>query len=189
MKKNITEAQVQRMRNIVTKQYGNKTHVRSGYTTSHITRQEGDTWAERGKEWTIRNGIKRTVTKLDKARSHSAVPLACPKCAGKMTHAAHKHTYHRWGICFICTTKWEREMHADNTYDAFIKKIDDDNFDVWVNDVTTEYHEWLSAREASSFVTEAGVIEEWTGGKTTEELKLEFDTQIDLLKEQRNEAK
>jgi len=189
MKKAITEAKVQRMRNIITKKYNNKTQVRSGYTKQSSNNQEGDIWEERGKQWTIRNGIKRTVSKLDNARKQHTTPLCCPKCNGKMQHPAHKHTYRRWGICFICTSKWEQEMRIDGTYDDFVKLIDDSNFDFWLNDITKEYGEWLESRNSKSYVTESGDIEDWSGGKTSKELKQEFEQQVKKLKESRNENK
>ena len=34
----------------------------------YVERVEGDVWEESGKTWTIKNGIKRTVTRMDKAR-------------------------------------------------------------------------------------------------------------------------
>jgi hypothetical protein len=189
MKKGISEARVQRMRNLITKKYGDKTQVRSGYTKGNYKRQEGDVWEEKGKQWTIKNGIKRTINTLNSAREHYSVPLSCPKCSGKMRHEAHKHTYRRWGMCFICTSKWEQEMKISGTYDDFIKSIGDKNFDVWLADVTKEYYEWLSSRDAQKFVTEAGDIEDWSGGKSTDELRKEFDEQVTKIQEARNEKK
>lgn len=189
MKKGISEAKVQRMRNIITKKYGKKTVSRSGYTKQINERLEGDVWTEKGRQWTIRNGIKQNVTKLRSARTQHIVPMCCPKCNGKMQHEAHKHTYKRWGICFICTSKWEQEMTINGTYDAFIKKLNNSNFDVWINDVTKEYYEWLASRNSKSYVTEAGDIEDWIGGKTNKELKVEFDNQVQKLKDHRDENK
>ena len=36
-----------------------------GYTKEYVEHKEGDVWEENGKQWTIKNGIKQTVTKLD----------------------------------------------------------------------------------------------------------------------------
>jgi len=189
MKKGISESKVQRMRNLITKKYNNKTQVRSGYSKSYDTHDEGDVWEESGKKWTIKNGIKRTVTKLHSARKIYNTPLSCPKCSGTMAHPAHKQTYNRWGICFSCTSQWEQQMKREGTYDAFLKEIEDKNFDVWIKDITKEYYEWLGARDAQSYVTEAGDIEDWSGGKSTEELRKEFDEQVDKIREARDEKK
>ena len=189
MKKGISEAKVQRMRNLITKKYNNKTQMRSGYTSQQNEYAEGDIWEERGKQWTIKNGIKRNITKLDKARKALSVPLTCPKCGGSMSHPAHKMTYKRWGICFNCTSQWEQQMKREGTYEAFLKEIEDKNFDVWIKDITKEYYEWLEARDAQSYVTEAGDIEDWSGGKSTDEMRREFDEQVIKIRESRDEKK
>ena len=189
MKKGISESKVQRMRNIVTKNYNSKTQIRSGFTKRGSEHSEGDVWFEKGKQWTIKNGIKRTVSKLRTARNINSTPLCCPKCNGTMSHPAHKHTYKRWGICFVCTSKWEQEMKNNGTYDEFIKKINDNNFDVWLNDITKFYYEWIESRDTKSYVTEAGDIEDWSGGKNKTQLKEEFDNQITKIQEARNEKK
>ena len=41
--------------------------------------KEGDTWLESGKTWTIKNGVKKTVTKMDAFRKQIITPIAC-KC-------------------------------------------------------------------------------------------------------------
>ena len=46
------------MRNLLTKKYGDKTTIRSGYTKKQTIYKEGDVWEEKGKQWTIKNGIK-----------------------------------------------------------------------------------------------------------------------------------
>ena len=66
MKKSISEAQVKRMRNLVTKKYGAKTEIRAGYTKKRDNRIEGEVWQERGKTWTIKNGIKQNILNLVK---------------------------------------------------------------------------------------------------------------------------
>lgn len=189
MKKGISEKKVQRMRNIITGKYSDKTTVQSGYSKNTSARKEGDVWEEKGKQWTIRNGIKRTVNKLQSARNIYNVPLCCPKCSHKMTHPAFKAMYRRWGMCFNCVTKWENEMRANNTYDDFIKEFDESNFNAWIDDIKKEYSDWLKARESKNFVTESGDIEDWSGGHTSEELQKKFDEQITKIQESRNESK
>ena len=68
MKKGISESKVKRMRNLLTKNYNDKTKIRSGYTKKETIYKEGDLWKENGKQWTIKNGINRTINKLSAAR-------------------------------------------------------------------------------------------------------------------------
>ena len=49
-----------------------------------VERKEGEVWEEGGKAWTIKNGIKRTATKMDDARKKMLMPLACPDCGKAM---------------------------------------------------------------------------------------------------------
>ena len=69
LKREFKTRDVQRMRNIITKQHGDKTGVQVGYSKEYVERKEGDEWEENNKRWTIKNGIKMTINKLDKLKS------------------------------------------------------------------------------------------------------------------------
>ena len=57
LKREFRERDVQRMRNIITKDYTAKTVTQVGYTKAQIEHKEGDVWEENGKKWTIKNNI------------------------------------------------------------------------------------------------------------------------------------
>jgi len=59
LKRQFTEKDVNRLRNLITKKYGDSTGVQSGYKKQIEDHVEGDEWEENGKQWTIKNGIKR----------------------------------------------------------------------------------------------------------------------------------
>lgn len=179
MKKGISKNKVQRMRNLVTGDYSNKTSIQSGYgTKSKTTYSEGDTWEERGKTWTIKNGIKQTVTKLDTARAYTKIPLHCPKCSTKMTKEQHKFMYIRFNHCLFCQTKDEQRMRDEGTYDAWKKDMITKNFQKALYKTKEEFKDWLQTRKSKKAITEAGLIEDWTDGKSDEELLAEFDIYI-----------
>ena len=186
MRKGISESKVKRMRNLLTKKYGDKTRIRSGYTKKLEERKEGDVWFENGKKWTIKNGIRRNVSKFNKARKLNKIPLQCPKCSKSLNHPAHKAMYKRWGMCLNCVTKWEYEMKSNGTYDEWLSQFDQKNFNAFIKDVTVEYNEWLESRNKNHYITEAGDIEEWKGGKSNEELKEEFESNLTDIIEKRN---
>ena len=71
MKKYIPEHKVQRMRNLVTKNFGDKTKIQIGYGKSSDNYSEGDVWEEGGKTWTIKNGITQSVTNFDEIYENS----------------------------------------------------------------------------------------------------------------------
>ena len=68
LKKEFSKRDVQRMRNIITGNAGGSTGTQVGYTKQLQDYHEGDVWEENGKQWTIKNGIKQTITKHDKLR-------------------------------------------------------------------------------------------------------------------------
>ena len=79
LNKEFSKRDVQRMRNIVTGNTANRTRVQVGYEKESREYVEGDIWEENGRKWTIKDGIKQNITKLDKFKK-SAVPLFCPSC-------------------------------------------------------------------------------------------------------------
>ena len=85
LKKEFKTRDVQRMRNIITKNTGDKTGVQVGYTKAYEDHKEGDIWEERGKKWTIKNGIKQTVTRFDNIKKKVFAPITCPTCNKPMT--------------------------------------------------------------------------------------------------------
>ena len=66
LNKEFSERDIQRMRNIVSGNTAERTRVQAGYQKQSVEHGEGDVWEESGKTWTIKNGIKQTVTKHDK---------------------------------------------------------------------------------------------------------------------------
>jgi hypothetical protein len=65
LKKEFRQSDVNRARNLVKKDFSAKTVDGIGYTKTQGVYGEGDTWEESGRTWTIKNGIRQNVTKLD----------------------------------------------------------------------------------------------------------------------------
>jgi 3-methyladenine DNA glycosylase AlkC len=61
-----------------------------GYKKKTIDYKEGDIWTENKKKWTIKNGIKQTISKLDAIKKEVFVPLCCPKCSKVIKHRLDK---------------------------------------------------------------------------------------------------
>ena len=53
LKKQFQEKDVQRLRNLMTGKYGEKTIQSAGYRKVEVDRKEGDIWEEDGRKWTI----------------------------------------------------------------------------------------------------------------------------------------
>ena len=68
LKKEFKQNDVQRLRNLVQGKYGDRTTMGTGYNKAKEFHDEGDIWEEDGRSWTIKNGVKQNITKLDKAK-------------------------------------------------------------------------------------------------------------------------
>ena len=68
LKKEFGKKDVTRLRNLMTGKHNSKNGQSVGYTKKEEFRKEGDIWEEDGRKWTIKDGIKQNITKLDRAK-------------------------------------------------------------------------------------------------------------------------
>ena len=80
LKKEFKRKDVERARNLIRGKTGASTGTQIGYKKEIKNYKEGDTWTEGKKTWTIKNGIKQTVSKLDAIKKEIFMPLSCPCC-------------------------------------------------------------------------------------------------------------
>lgn len=130
-------------------------------TGKRVKRLEGDVWEEGGKTWTIKNGLKRTVTKMDQARKHFLTPLACPKCQGSMKHHLDEKMWAIHRLCFNCTIDMEHEIVKVGKWAEYEKTKMLANAQSFLKDVTSFFEEYSKETMSNSHVTEDGVIEKW----------------------------
>ena len=78
LKKEFKRRDVERMRNLIKGDVGSSSETQIGYNKKRIEYKEGDIWTEGRKTWTIKNGIKKTVSKLSSIRKEIFTPLCCP---------------------------------------------------------------------------------------------------------------
>jgi len=159
LKKEFNVKDVQRMRNIITKDYSAKTSTQIGYTREYVEYKEGDVWEENGKQWTIKNGIKQTVTKLDAVRKRVTMPLNCPQCKAPMKNRLDKTMYPIHSMCFDCVIDYEAELRRAGLYKQYEKAMMQDSMRAFAKDV----EQWVldSIGSVNTFVTENGDIEDW----------------------------
>ena len=189
MKKSISQSKVNRMRNIVSGNYHSKTKLRSGYTTKRVIREEGDVWEERGKKWTIIDGIKQTINTLDAIRLSNKPPLCCPQCNKRMKRNLDKQYWTLFKFCSDCVAVLETNIKktGKSNWEKYVKKEKSANFATWLKDITEEYKEFLKSRGSKTMISEAGDIEDWMGGQTNEELEENFNNRIKEILELKNE--
>jgi hypothetical protein len=184
LKKEFNPADVQRLRNLVTKKYGDATKIQVGYNKEQGDYKEGDIWEENSKTWTIKNGIKQTVTKLDKFKSYYTIPLVCPSCSGPLhsDSPAVKKLFSIHNMCPKCVATMETRLKAEGKYDEYEKNLMIKNKESMVDDFELAIGEWLSSKN-DTFITEQGDVENWSGGKISEEEIKQIKEYIQKLRE------
>jgi hypothetical protein len=169
LKKEFSKRDVQRMRNIITGNAGSATGVQVGYSKQQQDYQEDDVWEENGKQWTIKNGIKQTITKFDKLKKMVVMPLACPSCDKAMSNnSLNKKMWSIHNMCFDCVIDMEAKIKSEGKWDEYEKKMMNANKNSMVDDFEKAFNEFVNTK-AESYVTEQGDIETWSGGKINED--------------------
>jgi hypothetical protein len=162
LKKEFKHSDVQRVRNLVNKDFTGKTKFQIGYKKAYEYHTEGDIWEENGKQWTIKNGIKQNITKLDNFKKQAHIPLTCPKCGGPMKHHLAKKMYRIHGFCFDpCTVEMEAGLRKAGLYQQYEKRMMSGNMRAFADDIEAWVTETISTSD--NFVTEDGTIENWAG--------------------------
>jgi hypothetical protein len=165
LQKDFKSRDIQRMRNLITKKFGDKTVTQMGYVKKSIEHKEGDVWEEDGKNWTIKNGLKQTVTRFDELKKSISLPLICPKCNKHMAnHPFNKKMWPIHGMCFDCVIKMETELKRDGKWDEYQRNITKSSTRTLIKEMESILLDVMLNDNKESFITEAGDIEEWRGG-------------------------
>ena len=162
LKKDFQERDVQRLRNLIQGKYGEKTRSSVGFTTPQEFYSEGDIWESDGRTWTIKDGIKQNITKLDKAKKAHNMPLFCPNCKKVMKNRNDKPFYNIHKMCFNCVVDLEANLKNQGKFEDYERNIKNDEIDnrikefqLWVKEKLEEGNE--------GFVSESGEVEKWVG--------------------------
>jgi len=183
LKKEFKERDVQRMRNIITKKQGDATGVQVGYEKETEDRLEGDVWQENDKTWTIKNGLKQTVTKLDLVKKANRMPLVCPNCSRQMKNQLDKKMYPIHGICFDCVVVMETKLKAEGKYEQYARNMVTKNIITHIEEAEQFIEEFAISSAKESYVTEQGDIEEWEGGIDKEDMVKKWKEELKEMKE------
>lgn len=177
LKKEFSKRDVQRMRNLITGKSGDRTQVQAGYEKKPTDYKEGDVWEADGKKWTIKNGVKQSITKLDKFKHLVNLPLTCPSCKKPMkVNELNKKMYSIHQMCLDCVVEMETKLKAEGKFEEYQKNIVNSNKNASLEDFERALESWLE--EKDTFVSEQGDIENWSGGDKKaiyQELKTKID--------------
>ena len=154
-----------------------------GYEKKQIEHVEGDMWEESGKTWTIKNGLKQTITKFDEIRSQIFMPLTCPICNQPMNKRIDKKFWSLKKRCSDCVINEDTKRMIDGTFVDYEKEQVRLNRVNYLNDLKSSLYEYIREYRKSNFMTEAGVEEEWISGMSEEELTKIIDSQINIFEE------
>lgn len=176
LKKEFQKSDIQRCRNLITGQFGNSTRTVVGYEKRKNLHKEGDVWEENGKQWTVKNGLKQSVSKLAKARKYCLVPLTCPHCGKPMTTRLDKKMYPIHGICYSCVVRMEDDLKRAGLYSDYEKRLISGNVDSFVQELEDRI-EAMKSDQDTKVATDDGQVEDW--GRMSEAV-------VDSLKEWRN---
>jgi hypothetical protein len=163
LKKEFGKKDVTRLRNLMTGKYSKKNGQSVGYNKADSFYSEGDVWEENNRTWTIKDGIKQNITKLDKVKKTHLVPLFCPKCKKVMNKGMDPSYYMATDQCFSCFKLFETHLKATGLWEEWNKKTINGNIDSFI----TWYKDWvMDAIDTSnnSFISEYGEVEKWDGG-------------------------
>lgn len=133
--------------------------VTSGKKT--VPHKEGDIWEESGKTWTIKNGIKRTINRMDSVRKEQMVPLSCPRCGGTMRGPTNQKIWAINKTCLNCLVDQEHEIIKAGKWEEYEKSKVLANANAFCADMESALQEYIESSQTNAHVTEDGMIEKW----------------------------
>ena len=193
LKKEFKRKDVNRARNLIMGKTGASTGTQIGYNTKQTDHKEGDVWTEGRKTWTIKNGIKQTMSKLDTLKKEVFMPLSCPCCNKIMKKRLDKPNYKIHKKCHDCVVEFEHKLKIRGEYDNYIKKLKIKNSFAVVDEMESYLLDVINNTSNSDYVSEDGVIEKWKGGanktKLENKVKEEFALEKEKLQKEINDQK
>ena len=180
LKKEFQKRDVERLRNLMQGKYGEKTRSSVGFTKKQEFHKEGDIWESDGRTWTIKDGIKQNITKLDKAKKAHVMPLLCPKCKKVMKNRNDKPFYNIHKKCFNCVVEFEHELRKKGEWDEYQREVKNNEIDNHIKEYKLFVEEKL--RESNeAHVSEAGDVEKWIGKIDKDKVDIATQEVIDYL--------
>ena len=182
LKKEFKRKDVQRARNLIMGNTGGSTSTQIGYKKEIKEYKEGDIWTEGRKTWTIKNGIKQTVSKLDKIKKEVFMPLSCPCCGKIMKKRLDKPNYKIHKKCFDCVVKFEHKLKIKGEYENYKKRLVSKNSLDIIDEMESYLLDAINTSN-SNYVSEDGVVERWVGGLNKKEFNKNIKEAANIRRE------
>jgi len=153
----------------------------SMHTPEKVQRKEGEKWEEDGKLWEMKDGIKRSISKLQSAKR----PWFCPKCGKSMNTRLDDKMWYKKGTCYDCVVKEETQMRLDGTWHDHQAKRMRANAISWAKEKITELEDYKEMVANPQIHFADGRWEEWD--IDDEKVKADLQEEIDNLQKHLDE--
>ena len=125
-------------------------------------RNEGDIWEDgNGKQWTVKNGITQSISKLDDAKT----PWFCPKCEKAMNHRLDFKFWRIRNHCMDCNIKEETEIRRQGKWKEYEESIMKANYIANLKDTIQELQGLHDAASSPEVIhaddTNILMVEKW----------------------------
>ena len=180
LKKEFSKKDVQRARNLVKGNTNSRTTEGIGYSKKYEHHKEGDVWEEDGRQWTIKNGVKQNITKMDKFKKMGKTPLFCPECGTIMKKHLDKKVFPAYQKCFDCVVDYEAQLQKEGKLEEYYTQLRNQHIQSAI-DGYKAFMDDAKKQSNANYVTEAGDVENWKGGKSKEEFDREFQEGLEFL--------
>lgn len=182
LKKEFKRKDVERARNLLTGKSGASSETQVGYKKKRVDYKEGDVWVENKKTWTIKDGIKQTISKMDAIKKEIFMPLCCPKCSKVMKKRLDKPNYKVHKMCFDCVIDYEAKLKIEGKYDNYIKNLRLRNSLTEIDEIESFFLD-LANQSNEGFVSEKGEVERWVGGLSKDKITQEITNATKIARE------
>ena len=183
LKKEFKRKDVDRARNLLTGKSGASSETQIGYKKKRVDYKEGDVWVENKKTWTIKDGIKQTISKMDAIKKEVFMPLCCPKCSKVMKGQLDKPNYKVHKMCFNCVIDYEGKLKLRGEYDDYIKNLQLKNSLTLIDEFEGHFLN-LANQSSNGYVSEHGEVERWKGGVDVDKITSEISKKADEAREE-----
>jgi hypothetical protein len=188
LNKEFKRKDVERIRNLVKGKSGESAETQVGFTSKKEDHKEGDVWEENGKQWTIKNGIKQTATKLDKVKKEAILPLFCPNCGSLMKKRLDVKMYKIHKTCFDCVVNIEAKLKLEGKFEEYERNMVAGNAEAYLDDLEQYLLEAINESN-TQYVSERGEVERWKGGINKEEFLEQMTTNFAEFRKQVDDYK
>jgi hypothetical protein len=117
---------------------------------------------------------------MDKFKKMGRMPLFCPECGTLMKKELDKKVFPAYQKCFDCVIDHELQLEKEGKLEEYTNNLRNAH----IQSAMDGFKDFMKDRMRESndnYVTEAGDVENWKGGKSKEELTQELQEGLEFL--------